>query len=317
VKRSLGFAVALVSAFALSVPTAAAATGPTIVLKGPEDQSTPFVNATYLVWTQDSIAHPGRDHAYGRTPVLGATGRFRMDDAGSSGVAGGIDPDRDRAIYQQITGPESDLYWFDLVAGTRRRLPSVVNTGRWERDPRVSSTFMLFARDTPDAVSLFLWRRGTTTLDRIASYGYATSSVFPGSVGDRYATWTRCSPVLCSVYVYDTDTATTTRYPTRNERSQYAPVLDEGSGMLYFVRSGSECGSSVGIWRRTLDLSGRGVRLATLPAGIDTGWTLSLDHVSGRLDLWFSRFRCGSHQGDLAKLRDVGASALSPVRAAA
>jgi len=308
VKRSLRFALALVSGMALSVPTATAVSGPAIVLGGPENQSTPFVNAAYLVWTQDSIAHPGRDHAYARTPVLGATGRFRMDDAGSRGAAGGIDPDRDRAIYQQITGPESDLFWFDLVARTRRKLPAVVNTGSWERDPRVSHTFVLFARDTPDTVSLFLWRRGTTTVDKIASYGFATSSVFPGSVGDRYATWTRCSPVLCSVYVHDSDTGSTTRYPTRNERPQYAPVLDEATGMLYFVRSGPECGSSVGIWRRTLDLSGRGVRLLALPAGIDTGWTLSLDDdvANGRLDLWFSRFRCGSRQGDLAELRDVG-----------
>ena len=306
--RSLRVALAVPLALAAFVPGAAAVSGPTVVLGGPEDQSTPSVNATFLIWTQNSTAHPGRDHAYGRTPVLATTGRFRMDATGSRGVAGGIDPDRERAIFQQITGPESDLYWFDLVARTRRKLPSPVTTGKWERDPRVSHTFVLFARDTPDAVSLFLWRRGTQTLDRIASYGFATSSVFPGSVGDRYATWTRCTPVLCSVYVHDTDTDSTTTFPTRNGRSQYAPVLDEATGMLYFVRSGPECGSSVGIWRRALDLSGGGVRLAALPAGIDTGWTLSLDDdvANGRLDLWFSRFRCGSHQGDLAELRGVG-----------
>jgi hypothetical protein len=313
VKRSLGLAVAVASGLGLLGlaafgPSATAVSGPAIALGGPEDQSTPSVNATYLIWTQDSVAHPGRDHAYARTPVLGATGRFRMDDVGSRGVAGGIDPDRDRAIFQQITGPESDLFWFDLSPRTRRKLPAPVNTGRWERDPRVSHTFVLFARDTPDAVSLFLWRRGTQTLDRIASYGFATSSVFPGSVGDRYATWTRCTPVRCSVFVHDTDTGTTTRFPTRNDRSQYAPVLNEDAGMLYFARSRPACGASVGIWRRTLDLSGRGVRLVALPSGIDTGWTLSLDDgaANGRLDLWFSRFRCGSHQGDLAELRDVG-----------
>ena len=307
-KRALRLAVAMALALAALGPSAGAVGGPAIVLGGPEDQSTPSVNATYLVWTQNSQAHPGRDHAYARTPVLGATGRFRMDPAGSRGRAGGIDPNGDRAIYQQIDGPDSDLSWFDLAARTRRKLPAAVNTGKWERDPRVSHTFVLFARDTSEAVSLFLWRRGAQTLEKIATYPFATSSVFPGSVGDRYATWTACSPVRCSVYVHDTDTDTTSRFPTRNERSQYAPVLDEASGMLYFVRSAPGCGASVGIWRRTLDLSGRGVRLVALPDGIDTGWTLSLDDdvAHGRLDLWFSRYRCGSHQGDLAELRDVG-----------
>ena len=81
-KRPLRLVLAVASALAASASMAAAVSGPAIVLGGPEDQSTPSVNATYLVWTQDSLAHPGRDHAYARTPVLGATDRSRMDDVG-------------------------------------------------------------------------------------------------------------------------------------------------------------------------------------------------------------------------------------------
>jgi hypothetical protein len=288
---------------------AGAVTGPVKILAGPEDQSSPSVNAAYLVWTQNSVAHPTRDHAYGRTPVLGATGRFRMDAPGTRGSAGGIDPLRNRAIYQQMTSSTSDLYWFNFDTRKRSKLPAPVNTAKWERDPRVSATYVLFARDTRSEVALFLWRRGAPTLRKIASYAFATSFVAPGGVGDRYATWTVCGPLNCSAHVYDADTDTTMEIPTLQDRPQYAPVVDESRSIVYFVRSHQGCGDTVGIWRRPLDLSAPGTRLVLLPAGIDTGWTLSLDDdvAHPRLDLWFARFRCGPRQGDLYELRDVGA----------
>ena len=46
--------------------------------------------------------------------------------------------------------------------------------------------------------------------------------------------------------------------------------------------------------------------LVTLPDGIDVDFQMSLVQVGAQADLWFSRHRCASQQGDLYRLRDVG-----------
>jgi hypothetical protein len=122
---------------------------------------------------------------------------------------------------------------------------------------------------------------------------------------------TVCGPFTCSAWWYDTqETGPRPRkLPTVDGRPQYAPVIDEVGGYVYFVRSGQACGTSVGVWRRAwpLDPDGAAERLMRLPSGIDTGWTMSLDRdvAHQRVDLWFSRYRCASQQGDVVELRDV------------
>jgi hypothetical protein len=82
--------------------------------------------------------------------------------------------------------------------------------------------------------------------------------------------------------------------------------VDEADGQVYVVRSGQACGASVRIVRVPLsDLGATPVTIATLPAGIDVGFTLSLEERPTQLDLWFSRYRCGPQQGDVYRLRDV------------
>jgi hypothetical protein len=168
-----------------------AVTGPVKVVGGPEDQLHPAVDDTYLIWTQNSEARPNVDHAYGK--VLGQDGRFRLDSTGSRGAAGGIDPESGRAIYQQMTDDTSDLYWFDLDTRDRTKVAADgVNTDRWERDPRVSAAFLLFARDAGSATSVFLFDRAADALTKIAEYDITRFYVAPGAVGGRYATWTVC-----------------------------------------------------------------------------------------------------------------------------
>lgn len=287
-----------------------AVTGPVKVVGGPEDQLHPAVDDTYLIWTQNSEARPNVDHAYGK--VLGQDGRFRLDSTGSRGAAGGIDPESGRAIYQQMTDDTSDLYWFDLDTRDRTKVAADgVNTDRWERDPRVSAAFLLFARDAGSATSVFLFDRAADALTKIAEYDITRFYVAPGAVGGRYATWTVCGPFTCSVWWYDaqeTDPAPR-KLATVEGRPQYAAVIDEVGGFVYFVRSGVGCGESVGVWRRAwpLEPDVHAERLIALPAGIDTSWTMSLDRdvANERVDLWFSRYRCGARQGDVVELRDV------------
>lgn len=287
-----------------------AVTGPVKVIGGPEDQLHPNVDDTYLIWTENSEARPHVDHAFGK--VLGEDGRFRLDATGTRGVAGGIDPESGRAIYQQMTDETSDLYWFDLEARDRTKVAADgVNTDRWERDPRVSTAFLLFARDAGSTTSVLLYDRAADALTKVVSYDITRFFLVPGAVGDRYASWTVCGPFTCSVWWYDTQEAEPRprKLATVEGRPQYAPVIDEVGGYVYFVRSAQACGTSVGVWRRTwpLDPDVAAERVIGLPSGIDTGWTMSLnrDVTHQRVDLWFSRYRCASQQGDVVELRDV------------
>lgn len=284
--------------------------GPVKVIGGPEDQLHPAVDDAYLVWTQNSEARPKVDHAYGR--ALGEDVRFRLDATGTRGDVGGIDPDSGRAIYQQMTDRRSDLFWFDLATKDRTKVTAEgVNTKRWERDPRVSASFLFFARDAGSATSLFLYDRAGDTLTKIVSYDITRFYVEPGAVGDRYAAWSICGPFTCSIWWYDTEEvdAHPRKLASTDGRPQYAPVIDETGGYVYFVRSGQACGASVGVWRRAwpLDPDVAAERLVALPSGIDTGLTMSLDRdvANDRVDLWFSRYRCAAQQGDVVELRDV------------
>ena len=251
------------------------------------------------------MSFPNRYHAYGR--VRGTSGVFRLNPAGTRGYTGGIDPDQDRAIYQQIDGQASDIYTINLGTRRRTKLPGPINTTRWEWGPRISNAFFLFARDAPMTTTLFLYDRAAKTMEKLVSLDLTRFYVAPGAVGERYATWTVCGPRNCSAFIRDTDTDLTRKIPAPDGKARYAPVVHEAEGMVYFVRSGATCGSTVRIMRLSVaDLGGPPVGLLTLPAWIDVGIQMSLEQVGAQVHLWFSRYRCAPQQGDVYRLRDVG-----------
>ena len=297
--------VAVAVLLALTAAPTTAAEGPFKVLGGPKDQLLPAVNGTFLIWTESSEAFPNRYHAYARVRATGE--RFRLNPNGTRGYTGGIDPGDDRAIYQRIDGLRSDLYLVNLETGAQTKLPEPANTTKWERDPRISDRFVLFARDTALATTIWLWDRVDKTIERLASYDFTRFYVSPGAVGERYATWSACGPLTCNAWIHDSELDTTKRIPAPDGRARYAPAVDEAEGQVYFVRSGQACGSSVRIMRVPADdLAAAPVGLTTLPDGVDVGFTLFLVRPAGHVDLWFARFRCGPQQGDLYRLRDVG-----------
>ena len=289
----------------VTTATAGAVTGPQRVLAGPEDQLLPSVNDTYLIWTESSVTSPNRYHAYGK--VRGTSDVFRLNPVGTRGYAGGIDPDQDRAIYQQINGQASDLYTIDLGTRQRTKLPGPINTARWEWGPRISNSFYLFARDASVRTTLFLYDRSAKTMERLVSLDRTRFYVAPGAVGERYATWSVCGPRHCNAFIRDTDTDQTRKIPAPDGKARYAPVVHEAESQVYFVRSGVTCGSTVRIMRLSMaDLGAPPVGLLTLPAGIDVGIQMSLEQVGAQVHLWFSRYRCAPQQGDIYRLRDVG-----------
>jgi hypothetical protein len=303
--RALGAVVAIAVLLAFAEVPAAAIEGPFKVLGGLQDQQLPAVNGTYLIWTESTLAFPNRFHAFAR--VRATAERWRLDPSGSRGYTGGIDPDQHRAIYQRITGLTSDLYLVNLVTRTQSKLPEPANSTRWERDPRISNRFVLFARDTAQQATVWLWERGTTTIERLAAYDFTRFHVTPGAVGERYATWSVCGPLTCNAWIHDSDLGTTRKIPAPDGLARYAPAVDEGEGQAYFVRSGQRCGANVRIMRVPVGaIATPPVTLTAFPAGIDVGFTLSFAGPAGQVDLWFARFRCAPQQGDLYRLRDVG-----------
>jgi hypothetical protein len=305
-RRSLATAalVAIVATAAGGTP-GVALTGPHRVRAGPQDQLLPAANATFLIWTENTVAFPNRYHAYGK--LRGTDDVFRLNPPGTRGYAGGLDPDQDRAIYQQIEGQASDLFTINLRTGRRIKLPRPINTARWEWGPRISNRFYLFARDVDRRTTVYLYDRIARTIRTLMSRSLFQYYVSPGAAGERYATWTVCAPLNCWAYVHDADAGTTRRLPAPDRRPRYAPAVDETGGQLYFVRSGPSCGAVVRIQRVPVDdLAATPVTLVTLPDGIDVGYQLSLEPRSSRLDLWFSRFRCERAQGDVFRLGDVG-----------
>ena len=300
--RVLAAAAALL---ALTAAPSTAAEGPFKVLGGPQDQLLPAVNGTFLIWTESSEAFPNRYHAFARVRATGE--RFRLNPGGTRGYTGGIDPDQDRAIYQRIDGQRSDLYLVNLQTRGQTKLPEPVNTTKWEWGPRISDRFVLFARDTALATTIWLWNRVDKSIERLASYDFTRFYASPGAVGERYATWSACGPLTCNAWIHDTEAGTTRRIPSLDGRARYAPLVDETEGQVYFVRSGQACGASVRIMRVPADdLAAAPVILTTLPEGVDVGFTLFPVRPVGQVDLWFARFRCGPQQGDLYRLRDVG-----------
>ena len=94
----------------------------------------------------------------------------------------------------------------------------------------ISATYISFFRpfrmDGKSFTGVYLFTRSGGPAKRIAAFP-ATRFLTNGSVGDTYATWTVCSNVTCSAYVYNATAKTLKKIPTVNNRPQYAPVVDE------------------------------------------------------------------------------------------
>jgi hypothetical protein len=305
IRAVLVLALALTLAALTGGDPAGAVVGPRRIMGGPEDQLLPSANDTYLIWTANSEAFPNRYHAYGK--VRRTSGRFRLNPSGTRGYSGGMDPGQNRAVYQQIDGRSSDLYTINLETRVRLRLPALVNSAQWERSPRVSDAFYLFARDTAATTTLLLYDRAAKSIESLATYEINRYSVTPGAVGEQYATWSVCTVFNCNAFIRNTATDQTRKIPAPDGRARYAPVVHEGEAQVYFARSGHACGVGVRILRVPLsDLGATPVSLAALPAGIDVGLQQSAQDLGTQVDLWFSRYRCGPMQGDIYRLRDVG-----------
>ena len=284
----------LVAALILLLPQAASAVvAPTKVYDPPGNEWFPFRNASYLAYEGTSTTHPRHGNAYARD--LTSSTNQKLNAKGTEGDPGGFDPGTNTVIFQEWSDG-SAIRMFDLDSQTSVPVPGVVNSPKWEWEPRISTAYISFFRNTKVNgvwyADLYLYDRASTDLTKMARMPSAHYNV-NGTVGEQYATWSSCDRKTCHAYLYDATTATKTTIPTRNGRPQYAPAVDEVHGTLFFVRSGFGCGVSVIFYKVPVaNPATAPTKVAQLPDGVDVD-TASLDGP----DLLFSRIACGKSSG--------------------
>jgi len=272
------------------------------VVGGGGTQYWPSSNGTFVAYSN----YFRRDYnALAMNEASGHT--LRANARGTSGVLGSFIQGTSEFIFQQY-GDHSDLYFFDVSNRHRSAAPNTVNGVGWAYWPVASEDFILFMRATHrfNTRSLKLYDRGADTIRTLIG-DIGGKTVFPGFVGSRYAAWTTCGSQACSVSIYDSTTHTTTKLPTPATKSSYAPAIDEATDQIYFVRGPADkCGVNITIRVGAVG-SDQSTAVATLPRGIDTGWTLSLtaNTTSGFQDLYFERWDCKDRRGDVYAIRSV------------
>ncbi|MGE5227836.1 MAG: hypothetical protein ACM3OO_13255 [Planctomycetaceae bacterium] len=309
--RRVSAVVSAICAFLLVVPGEAFATvTPKAVITGPEDQWQGFANDTYLAWTTNSVAHPNHFDALIRPLAGGST--IRANARGTEGFPGNFDPGSNRLIYEQGNSKDVGIYFYDVDSGRRWKVPGVNSTAT-EWQPKVSSTFVLFQRNRWAHgrwyTDMLLYARASHRTRRIGTWPESRHTVVrTGNVGDRYATFMVANKHGYFAYVYDAQTKTVSKIPTKNGKPQWGPVVDEAGGTVYVWRSGDACGANSTLLRMPISLEGSPTKIVALPQGIDTGWVTSLaPDPSGGVDAYFYRIRCGASQGDIYVAKQVDA----------
>lgn len=289
----------------LAAGPAVAAPVPMKVIDPPGVQLQPFRNDQWVAFTSNAPATPNHLDAFVMDPVT--HDRTKLNAAGQA-VAGGFDPTANRVIYQQSGPGSSAIFSYNLTSGARKKVAGV-NSPADDTDPRISGTYISFLRpfrkNGRGFVGVYLFTRGGGPAKRIASYP-GSRFLTNGSVGDTYATWTVCSNVTCSAYVYNANTKRLKKIPTVHNYPQYAPVIDEASGNAYFVRSGFGCGVHVTFYRVPANhVASTPMKIVRLANGFDTDDEMSFWTHAGQKDLQFIRVNCAAGATGVYSLQNL------------
>jgi hypothetical protein len=296
----------------MAAPALAGITPAKVIDEPGDQQSSASGNGDWYAFTANSSVHPSRFNAYAQH--VDASNRIRLNPKGTGGHAGNFDPSApDIAIYTQYSNTTpSNLWFFDLVAMTRSKVPGV-NTKWYEYNGLVSASHVLFDRDHKVGgvwyTDLVLFDRAGVTETVLGSWKARNVYVTPGSVGDTTASYeivkVTAHAITINAYVNMIPGGPRSKIPVPAGRFAYAPAVDETNGEVYFVRAANGCGVKVSIRRVPLaDLGARPDLLALMPDGIDVGG-LSLAPNSGLLDLLFTRYNCSKQTAHIFSLPGV------------
>ena len=227
----------------------------------------------------------------------------------------------DRVLFQEARF-NSNLFFYLIDTQGFAAPPAGINTDLWEWSPDMSDSFILFGRNkftSPDSPwKVILYDRNATSFLVLDSAPNRCRCIWPETVNERYATWTKCRRT-CNVFVFDTQTLERNRIPNP-DKQQYRIATTE-DGQVYFVRSGNACGGNVRIMRLSItDLLAPPELIYAFPSGTDLAARLYMVEGSdGNDDLYFDRASCADlrFRGNVYRLRDVNlAPILSPLSSA-
>lgn len=260
----------------------------------------PSSNAGYLMWSENSTAHPNQYNEF----IQQGSGPVRnVNPSGSQGVWGAVSSDGTTAAFQEIINGKSNIELYNTGSHTVSNPPAGVNTKEWEWSPSIDGNYLLFARNDitatfpPDDVVLF--KLSTDTQLVLGTSGLRKGYMQAGQVSGDYATYQKCSASVCNVYRYQISTATTTMVPNPRSKVNYASSVDT-SGTVYFGRSGWNCGSNARLEKWTPGGSPPST-LYTPAVGVDFGGSFT-ETTGGGDVLFFDRVKCASNSWDIFKM---------------
>ena len=258
----------LAAAFAVTMTAVTlGATDPLRVRTTAKSEVIPAAGEDWFAWSKSRTRTRGPFDLYAQRTGGQA---FRVS---RKAYAGGIDGTT--LAYQVIRGSglgNSDLRLLDLATRRAKRLPSGVNTTRWECCPRISGDWLLFSRARASGTGrqLVLLRNLVTGEQRVLDANQARRGALRAAqLNGSYAVWSRCAPFpQCRIFRYDIGSGSATALPVPAGQIPYAPSVNQ-FGTVYYAQRGSGCGNSVKLMKQ--QLFGVPELIASLPRGRDVG----------------------------------------------
>jgi hypothetical protein len=315
VARSRAFqrSACIIAALALMLVTgqiAVAATPTAVISTTRVSEFQPSFATGYLVWDQNSIAHPRHFNSF-----VKPTGqpRIRVNPRGTHSNGAAIDGTT--VLYQEVGRRGSNLKLYDVNTGDRTGPGSGVNTRHWEYEPGISADHLFFSRGNFEGsspwVRLILYDRLTEQSQVLAEADPRHKYLISNQVNGDWAVWELCrlrdgNFTNCNVFRYQISTDETVRLPNPN-RQQYGSAVTS-DGTVYYVRTGREdawvCGAGARLVR--YPVGGPATVVASLPKGKDAFSMFAFEEADTSVTLYFDRITCRNGQsGDIYNLTNA------------
>jgi hypothetical protein len=301
--------ILLAAAFAIAMTAVTlGATGPTPVKTSAKSEVIPAAGDDWFAWSRSRQRTRGPFDLYAQRTGGKA---FRVS---KKAYAGGIDGTT--LAYQVILGPgagNSDLRLFDLATKRQKRVPTGVNTTRWECCARISGDWLMFSRARASGAGrqLVLLRNLVTGEQRVLDANQAKRGALRAAqLNGTFGVWSNCDPYpQCRIFRYDIASGSATVLSVPAGQIPYAPSVNQ-FGTVYYAQRGPGCGNAVQLMKQ--HLIGPPELLASLPRGRDVG--VSYAHAPAlkpprdivTTHVYFDQRTCGKQQRwDIYRIDDT------------
>jgi hypothetical protein len=301
--------ILLAAGFALAMTAVTlGATGPTPVKTSAKNEVVPAAGDDWFAWSRSRQRIRGPFDLYAQRTGGRA---FRVS---RKAYAGGIDGSM--LAYHVILGSgagNSDLRLLDLATKRQRRLPTGINTTRWECCARISGDWLMFSRARASGTGrqLILLRNLRTGEQRVLDSNQAKRGALRAAqLNGTFAVWSRCDPYpQCRIFRYDVASGSVTVLSVPAGQIPYAPSVNQ-FGTVYYAQRGPGCGNSVQLMKQ--HLIGPPELVASLPGGRDVG--VSYAHAPAlkpprdivTTHVYFDQRTCGKQQRwDIYRIDDT------------